>query len=240
MKPLEGGHGSTALHQSGPIDSFNSMGFCFLVSDIKSVASAAGSSLSFSYHIGKQTDQFVKTIMNSSYTACYTMDPNSYAEGTIPLNIDAGLPMAYNGYYTSTGSMAGSQHAQVSSQALKSSRRAPLRYPCEAGPSAPLPTSTSTMAVSMPAKIPPYPIIKTEHSFGVGRVVASGEQSYARLLFDCLMEAPNHRLPLADIYEWVLARSTKAQSSKGKGWQNSIRHNLSMNKVSYAHHKTYW
>jgi len=54
---------------------------------------------------------------------------------------------------------------------------------------------------------------------------------YARLIWEALMEAPGKRMMLRDIYEWFRKNTTKAQGNATNGWQNSIRHNLSMNKV---------
>jgi hypothetical protein len=67
---------------------------------------------------------------------------------------------------------------------------------------------------------------------------AVGENSpYAQWLFVCLKEVPGHQMILRDIYEWARNRIPKvieaiANDPNEKGWQNSIRHNLSMNKVS--------
>jgi hypothetical protein len=57
---------------------------------------------------------------------------------------------------------------------------------------------------------------------------------YAQLLYECLKEAPDHKgMSLKNIYEWVRQHgSQKAKDSTGTGWQNRIRHNLSMNAVS--------
>ena len=57
------------------------------------------------------------------------------------------------------------------------------------------------------------------------------EKPYARLIYEALMQAPGHRMMLRDIYEWFRHNTTKPQESGTNGWQNSIRHNLSMNKV---------
>ena len=43
--------------------------------------------------------------------------------------------------------------------------------------------------------------------------------------------AKEERMMLRDIYEWFRHNTTKPQESGSNGWQNSIRHNLSMNKV---------
>lgn len=52
---------------------------------------------------------------------------------------------------------------------------------------------------------------------------------YAQLLYRCLKEAPDHTMALRDLYDWVKAHSQKAKDPKNRGWQNSVRHNLSMN-----------
>jgi hypothetical protein len=58
------------------------------------------------------------------------------------------------------------------------------------------------------------------------------EKPYARLIYDALMAAPGHKMMLKEIYEWFRRNTNKPIESGSNGWQNSIRHNLSMNKVS--------
>ena len=58
-----------------------------------------------------------------------------------------------------------------------------------------------------------------------------GEPPYAKLIYDALMDAPGHRLVLRDIYAWITINTGKAKDPNFKGWQNSVRHNLSMNGV---------
>ncbi|KIW89840.1 uncharacterized protein Z519_09269 [Cladophialophora bantiana CBS 173.52] len=60
---------------------------------------------------------------------------------------------------------------------------------------------------------------------------AVDDKPYARLIYEALMQAPGHRLMLREIYEWFRHNTTKPQESGSNGWQNSIRHNLSMNKA---------
>jgi hypothetical protein len=57
-------------------------------------------------------------------------------------------------------------------------------------------------------------------------------QPYAHLIFRALKSAPNHRMVLQDIYRWFEQHTDKANTTS-KGWQNSIRHNLSMNGVCF-------
>jgi hypothetical protein len=56
-------------------------------------------------------------------------------------------------------------------------------------------------------------------------------EPYAKSLFRCLRQAPNHTMILRDIYDWFRGNTDKGQDPHERGWQNSIRHNLSMNKV---------
>jgi hypothetical protein len=60
-----------------------------------------------------------------------------------------------------------------------------------------------------------------------------GEKSepYAKSLFRCLRQAPDHTMILRDIYDWFRGNTDKGHDPHERGWQNSIRHNLSMNKV---------
>lgn len=58
------------------------------------------------------------------------------------------------------------------------------------------------------------------------------DKPYAQLIYEALMQAPGHRMLLRDIYEWFQNNTRKPRESGTNGWQNSIRHNLSMNQVS--------
>ena len=57
-------------------------------------------------------------------------------------------------------------------------------------------------------------------------------EPYAKLIWRALIGAPGHGMVLKEIYEWFTENTDKARRGGGKGWQNSIRHNLSMNGVS--------
>lgn len=54
--------------------------------------------------------------------------------------------------------------------------------------------------------------------------------SYATLIGMSILRAPNRRLTLAQIYKWI-SDTFKYYRKCDPGWQNSIRHNLSLNKA---------
>jgi hypothetical protein len=58
-----------------------------------------------------------------------------------------------------------------------------------------------------------------------------GEEPYAQLIYRAFMSRPDYSMTLQEIYQWFRENTDKAKS-ESKGWQNSIRHNLSMNAVS--------
>ncbi|KZL80515.1 fork head domain-containing protein [Colletotrichum incanum] len=57
------------------------------------------------------------------------------------------------------------------------------------------------------------------------------EVPYAQLIHKALKDAPDHSLTLNDLYKWFEDNTNKPNRTKDNGWQNSIRHNLSMNKA---------
>ncbi|KAI6714991.1 hypothetical protein PZA11_002811 [Diplocarpon coronariae] len=54
--------------------------------------------------------------------------------------------------------------------------------------------------------------------------------SYAQLIGMSILRAPNRRLTLAQIYKWI-SDTYSFYNAHDAGWQNSIRHNLSLNKA---------
>ena len=54
--------------------------------------------------------------------------------------------------------------------------------------------------------------------------------SYAQLIGMSILRAPNRRLTLAQIYKWI-SDTFSFYNATDAGWQNSIRHNLSLNKA---------
>lgn len=60
------------------------------------------------------------------------------------------------------------------------------------------------------------------------------DKPYAYLLYEALRSANHHRMSLQEIYKWFEENTNKAHDAQSKGWQSSIRHNLSMNEVSFS------
>ncbi|RFU73578.1 forkhead domain-containing [Trichoderma arundinaceum] len=54
------------------------------------------------------------------------------------------------------------------------------------------------------------------------------DEPYAKLIYKALMSRPDYTMTLQELYQWFRENTSKANNEKG-GWQNSIRHNLSMN-----------
>ena len=74
-----------------------------------------------------------------------------------------------------------------------------------------------------------------EHDFIASREMTPEsdmkEEPYAKRIYRCLINAPGHTMVLRDIYEWFIMNTEKGKEPEASGWKNSIRHNLSMNKV---------
>ena len=53
--------------------------------------------------------------------------------------------------------------------------------------------------------------------------------SFSCLIFMAIEDAPTKKLPVKDIYSWILNHFPYFQNAP-TGWKNSVRHNLSLNK----------
>ena len=53
--------------------------------------------------------------------------------------------------------------------------------------------------------------------------------SYASLIAQAILASPDQRMTLSSIYHWIIG-SYPYYANQSNGWQNSIRHNLSLNK----------
>jgi hypothetical protein len=59
----------------------------------------------------------------------------------------------------------------------------------------------------------------------------STDEPYAKLIHRAFLSTPRRAMTLQQIYQWFRENTDKGKT-EGRGWQNSIRHNLSMNMVS--------
>ncbi|KAM6923623.1 uncharacterized protein FYW49_006093 [Xenentodon cancila] len=53
--------------------------------------------------------------------------------------------------------------------------------------------------------------------------------SFSSLIFMAIEDSPHKRLPVKDIYEWIVNNFPYYSTATG-GWRNSVRHNLSLSK----------
>ena len=62
--------------------------------------------------------------------------------------------------------------------------------------------------------------------------VEDEEIPYAQLIYKALMSVSTRTMVLSEIYQYFREKIPRFSKMRSKGWQNSIRHNLSMNGVS--------
>lgn len=78
----------------------------------------------------------------------------------------------------------------------------------------------------------PVPAVSTAAKKNSSRRNAWGNLSYADLITQAITSAPEKRLTLSQIYEWMVQNvpyfKDKGDSNSSAGWKNSIRHNLSL------------
>ncbi|AEO69861.1 uncharacterized protein THITE_2120613 [Thermothielavioides terrestris NRRL 8126] len=138
----------------------------------------------------------------------------------------------------------GSQHVRSQTEPYPAGYRAPPRdgYPTppESGP----PLSTCTAAGDSPSptdeqrssqgsKQQPDPNAGRTSVPSGGADDSDKDESYAQLIYRAFMSHPRRAMTLQEIYQWFRENTDKGKDDS-KGWQNSVRHNLSMNGVRPA------
>lgn len=76
----------------------------------------------------------------------------------------------------------------------------------------------------------PCPVSERHVSERKESTVKRPRMSYAQLIAEALMNSSDRRLTLNDIYVHINARHPYYSLKGGKGWQNAVRHNLTLNK----------
>ncbi|OCK83991.1 hypothetical protein K432DRAFT_289836 [Lepidopterella palustris CBS 459.81] len=113
-------------------------------------------------------------------------------------------------------------------------QKAPLkRTLMDAAPIAPLRDRTNKKQKSQEVKVQdedPTPLPEPDEMPAVEDDGKKPQYSYANLIGMAILRAPNRRLTLAQIYKWISDTFIYYRSSE-TGWQNSIRHNLSLSKA---------
>lgn len=115
----------------------------------------------------------------------------------------------------------------------------PQAYAYDTAPSSSQPSYATSSDLQTPTQPKVHrPLRGTERSAPMDSESESegkqGEPPYAKLIYRALMNAAGHQMVLKDIYEWIALNTDKARDPAFKGWQNSVRHNLSMNGVCFA------
>ncbi|KAL7620748.1 hypothetical protein AAE478_009746 [Parahypoxylon ruwenzoriense] len=74
-------------------------------------------------------------------------------------------------------------------------------------------------------EVPPQPAPAEQQNNEEG---GKSDEPYAQLIHRAFMSREPHAMTLQELYQWFRENTEKAKG-ENKGWQNSIRHNLSMN-----------
>ncbi|KAK8215822.1 hypothetical protein IWZ01DRAFT_538802 [Phyllosticta capitalensis] len=176
----------------------------------------------------------------SNYTAaCHSDSFGSSSAISFGENQDVGSahsPVSGSGLYSNLGFSAGPDPnipRSISSSAWLDVNFPPGYQPPNLSEPNPLMTPMTPLGPGL-GYWPPVPHGLDAFDDEPRRLQSGGQEDpkgepYAKLIYRCLMEARDHQMVLRDIYDWFKKNTNKAADKRTKGWQNSIRHNLSMN-----------
>ena len=183
-----------------------------------------------------------------SSSACprsYPHDLSLDVNGCITSITDAYPPSAYHLDSPSQASFTACHQRRLEGDPLADSIQDPPRIRLENEPyqiNSPAPSHASICTGQVKACAAASPA-SGEGFEGIECATMNGDETdgdasissepYAQLIYKALMSAPEHKMVLKEIYEWFERNTDKAKNNSSKGWQNSIRHNLSMNGVSF-------
>ncbi|KOS39259.1 hypothetical protein ACN38_g9917 [Penicillium nordicum] len=190
-----------------------------------------------------------------SYSFPRVADDEPYGLGPLPQEL-LGDPNAYTDGYRShvNPTMAGATSEMLGSQAAEGHSDWPLLqsslvfkdqsynypqmeslHPPPHSPPSPLSDGSSYQSPASFGASSPGVTVQTADRFSPRSTTGDNNQErhsqppYSMLIYQALKEAPGHKLQLQNIYSWFEANTDKGGDPSAKGWQNSIRHNLSMN-----------
>ncbi|KAL2128267.1 hypothetical protein VTI74DRAFT_9439 [Chaetomium olivicolor] len=160
---------------------------------------------------------------------------------SIPTSFPADVPFVPSHY---NGSKSGFQHARSQTEPYPARYHAGSRdYPSTPESSHPLSPCSTTLGLPMDEGIPSTPADGLSNLAPESGPEAQsrrksppvseqndgkGGEPYAKLIYRAFLSTPRRAMTLQEIYQWFRENTNKGKGAS-KGWQNSIRHNLSMN-----------